>query len=443
MREGIPRFYLGAPKCPITNNDNRVTVPTAWTYDGAANVMAIGGMQRSFTYDAENRQISATVNGQTSTYTYDGEGRRVKKSVNGVDTVFVYDPFGNLAQEYAPAPTDTGTKYITADHLGSTRLVTTSAGAADKCYDYLPFGEEIGAGTAARPTGGCFGGSQYPSAADKSSNKFTSKERDSETGLDYFGARYFSSAQGRFTSPDAPFIDQHILDPQSWNLYSYGRNNPLLYVDPSGNAIELLGDEDERKKALKVLADSVGEKAGNKLYINEVKDGKNTRYFVGVQGSLSDFAKIGDAAKRMADFVGAKQVVEFGLTDQALPGAGAGQAANTYAPGEIGNQNVRILLNPKLAAELNPTGLMRQKWNSGILRSMTPQIAAWHELGHAWAMWQDMNARSMPAAGIIAPDMSRGLGMGGAVQKANDFENRIRQDLYGPLGPNNARRIFH
>lgn len=53
------------------------------------------------------------------------------------------------------------------------------------------------------------------------------KERDAETSLDYFGARYMSSVQGRFTSPDAPFVDQSEDDPQSWNLYTYGRNNPL------------------------------------------------------------------------------------------------------------------------------------------------------------------------------------------------------------------------
>lgn len=58
---------------------------------------------------------------------------------------------------------------------------------------------------------------------------FTGKERDGETGLDYFGARYLSSAQGRFTSPDLPLYDQSPFDPQSWNLYSYGRNNPLEY----------------------------------------------------------------------------------------------------------------------------------------------------------------------------------------------------------------------
>jgi RHS repeat-associated protein len=55
-----------------------------------------------------------------------------------------------------------------------------------------------------------------------------------EVGLDYFGARYFSAAQGRFTSPDLPLIDQNPLDPQSWNLFGYGRNNPLINSDPTG-----------------------------------------------------------------------------------------------------------------------------------------------------------------------------------------------------------------
>ncbi len=56
--------------------------------------------------------------------------------------------------------------------------------------------------------------------------QFTGKERDAETGLDYFGARYFSAAQGRVTSPD-PIIGRPD-DPQSWNMYAYARNNPLL-----------------------------------------------------------------------------------------------------------------------------------------------------------------------------------------------------------------------
>lgn len=69
-----------------------------------------------------------------------------------------------------------------------------------------------------------------------SAYEFTGKERDSETGLDYFGARYMASNMGRFLSPDDFHNDTHVADPQSWNLYAYGRNNPLRYVDPTGQA---------------------------------------------------------------------------------------------------------------------------------------------------------------------------------------------------------------
>ena len=54
----------------------------------------------------------------------------------------------------------------------------------------------------------------------------TLKERDVETGLDYFGARYYSSVQGRFSGPDRLFVVQSTEDPQSWNLYTYVKNNP-------------------------------------------------------------------------------------------------------------------------------------------------------------------------------------------------------------------------
>ncbi|HSU30873.1 MAG TPA: RHS repeat-associated core domain-containing protein [Bryobacteraceae bacterium] len=65
--------------------------------------------------------------------------------------------------------------------------------------------------------------------------RFTGKERDTETGLDYFGARFYGSALGRFTSPDPVFFQKAMLaDPQRWNLYAYVRNNPLALVDPKG-----------------------------------------------------------------------------------------------------------------------------------------------------------------------------------------------------------------
>jgi RHS repeat-associated protein len=63
-------------------------------------------------------------------------------------------------------------------------------------------------------------------------SRSTGKERDAETGLDYFDIRYLSGAQGRFTSADP--MDGWQGDPQSWNKYAYARNNPLLYTDPSG-----------------------------------------------------------------------------------------------------------------------------------------------------------------------------------------------------------------
>lgn len=63
--------------------------------------------------------------------------------------------------------------------------------------------------------------------------KFTGKERDSESGLDNFGARYNSSSMGRFMSRDA-FTYALKTDPQTWNLYSYVANNPLNRTDPDG-----------------------------------------------------------------------------------------------------------------------------------------------------------------------------------------------------------------
>ena len=225
--------------------------------------------------------------------------------------------------------------------------------------------------------------------------QFTAKLRDYESGLnlDYFGARYYAGALGRFTSPDAPFIDQTRLDPQSWNLYGYVRNNPLRYIDPDGQKIELLGDEEERKRALAELQRSVGEEAGQRL--QEVQDGE--RYFVGIIGEAADFTALGDAASDLGDLIGADPVVEFGVTDQALPGRGKDEAAYTYAPGEIGNENVRVLVNPAKVSATNrffrtPFGQMR--FGSGTVRSMTMPVAIWHEFGHAWRMWQSARAKS-------------------------------------------------
>jgi RHS repeat-associated protein len=73
--------------------------------------------------------------------------------------------------------------------------------------------------------------------------RFTGKERDAESGNDYFDARYYASSMGRFMSPDpaGPWF-ANAADPQSWNMYAYGRNNPLINVDPTGLDCIYFGD---------------------------------------------------------------------------------------------------------------------------------------------------------------------------------------------------------
>src|SRR5947209_19281149 len=135
--------------------------------------------------------------GATQTYSYDGNGQRVQKAVvNGATTVYVYDAFGQPSAEYDNAVLVTApckTCYLAYDHLGSLRMVMDSYGQVMARRDYLPFGEEIPANTAGRDA-------HFGANGDNITQKFTGKERDAESGLDYFGARYYSSAPGRFTS---------------------------------------------------------------------------------------------------------------------------------------------------------------------------------------------------------------------------------------------------
>src|SRR5205807_5746269 len=114
--------------------------------------------------------------------------------------------------------------WLVTDQLGTPRMIFDQTGnlANVSRHDYLPFGEELFAGTGGRTP------QQGYSASDNVRQKFTQKERDNETGLDYFGARYYGSMQGRFTSPDPSNVGTSEFDPQSWNGYAYVGNTPLV-----------------------------------------------------------------------------------------------------------------------------------------------------------------------------------------------------------------------
>ena len=124
--------------------------------------------------------------------------------------------------------------WLVADHLGTPRMIFDESGgyATLKRHDYLPFGEELLVGASGRAVNIGYGG------GDSVRQQFAGNERDIETGLDYVQARYYSSPQGRFTSPDPLLASGHPLNPQSWNRYSYVLNSPLTLADPTGLAPE-------------------------------------------------------------------------------------------------------------------------------------------------------------------------------------------------------------
>lgn len=238
----------------FTASNNRIT---GWSYDAAGNLLNDGA--HAYTFDAENKIYK--IDG-ISAYVYDGEGQRVRKLVNenlrfiygiggqqiaefdgatgALKKEYVYGASGLLATIEPTALNANGTRYITSDHLGSPRVVTSSSAGVVSRHDYMPFGEELFSG--GRTFGMGYG------TTDGIRQKFTSKERDNETTLDYFGARYFSGGQGRFTSADEFWKDSQIGDPQSWNKYAYVRNNPLRYIDPSGEKATVTITTDEAKK---------------------------------------------------------------------------------------------------------------------------------------------------------------------------------------------------
>jgi RHS repeat-associated protein len=137
-------------------------------------------------------------------------------------------PLAVIALLLSPAPASAQEEvvYYHTDAIGSVRAITDATGAVLGRYDYLPFGE------------------LWPSVppAPAEVRQFGGKERDDETGFDYFGARYHRAQSGRFTSVDPVLnIETAMTDPQRWNRYAYALNNPLKFIDPDGRDPRVVG----------------------------------------------------------------------------------------------------------------------------------------------------------------------------------------------------------
>ncbi|HEY6249577.1 MAG TPA: RHS repeat-associated core domain-containing protein [Candidatus Angelobacter sp.] len=213
---------IGQPQFTVDVNTNRIT-NSGFSYDTAGNLTADG--TNTYAYDGAGRMKQ--LNNTAATYTYFGP-LRIKKVAGSTTTVYVYSgaaPIveyvnGSLSKEYIYsgskllATLSSGsTTYHHPDHL-SNRAETDSSGGVLRSYGHAPFGE-----------------SWYETGtADKW--KFTTYERDAESGLDYAQFRYYGSGQGRFLSADLMGGNPQV--PQSLNRYNYSRNDPVNLIDPSG-----------------------------------------------------------------------------------------------------------------------------------------------------------------------------------------------------------------
>jgi len=207
-----------------------------------------------YIYDAEGRRVAkgsgtslsrgapTTANGFTlsSQYLLDQSGHQASEL--GATGNWVHSNFwegGRLTGTY----TSTGLHFAIADPLGTKRVqaVVTSSGTGApelNCLS-LPFGNNVGNTLLSNCVAVGSGGT------DATEHHFTGKERDAESGNDYFGARYYASSMGRWMSPDwsktPSGVPYAILsNPQTLNLYSYVLNNPLTHFDPDGHACDSL-----------------------------------------------------------------------------------------------------------------------------------------------------------------------------------------------------------
>jgi RHS repeat-associated protein len=263
------------------NSTNGVANNMVAGYDTYGNVT--WSPTGSFVYDQFRMPTESTVGGLRTLYLYSASDERIASIHPAYAKEFwtIRDPGGRVlrrmdrtagtwswSQDYiygagrliaAEIPGPAKTLHYHADHLGTPRLITGNGGAQVGRHDYYPYGLEIAGGT-----------------NDGERLKFTSHERDAAT-LDYMHARYYDPSMARFLSVD-PGKDWDPRQPQSWNVYAYGRNNPVLNVDADGrsarNALKYLyqavsGKYKEITRAQAVRAAARGEKHRVKIQGSE------------------------------------------------------------------------------------------------------------------------------------------------------------------------------
>ena len=255
-------------------------VPTGAVYDAQGNLTqvfekptSVSPAVVSMTYDALGRVLSvaSTRTGITERYQYTAEGLRTGVQEYSGATLIrtrvnVYNDQRQLVAQYEKAAAgaltwkrdilylgtreaaeiDAAGMHVTmVDHLGSPRVVVGPSGTVEARQKFLPFGELL-----------------EQSGTFKTAKGYTNHEQTDSSGLIYMQARFYLPGFGRFTAPD-PARDQHFDNTQSWNIYSYVQNNPVMNIDPNG--MELVEAEFAYNK---VRVQNAGT-TGSKVYIDK------------------------------------------------------------------------------------------------------------------------------------------------------------------------------
>ncbi len=220
----------GAPVSVLTYDSGTNRINSAgYSYDGAGNLTAMPlpqGASMGLTYDVFDRLVEADTHpasGQTTTSTmaYDAFGRRIAKTSLGA--VYFYDASGRQLTSYLGTFVNGVYYYFAGQRLYNW---TDRQGSLKGFYgttSYYPYGEDVGTST---------GNDNY---------KFAQTYRDSDSGLDYAGSRYYASGIGRFLTGDSFDASASTNSPQSWNRYAYVQNDPVNYYDPSGRLLADVG----------------------------------------------------------------------------------------------------------------------------------------------------------------------------------------------------------